>query len=106
MIDRQRWRGNVGDRSVAEILSGCDSDREDIADTLKIAVERRLADLIELLLDCVNRALTRGNSSRARSALPRPLTGGLFMVMTAMPSRTASWATSVMRTGLREERKF
>src|SRR5688572_22842221 len=36
----------------------------------------------------------------ARSALPRPFTGGLFMVMTATPSRTAYCATSLMRKRL------
>src|SRR5438105_2261843 len=40
----------------------------------------------------------------ARSALPRPLTGGLFIVMTATPSRTAYWATSLMVSSLRDRR--
>ena len=34
-------------------------------------------------------AFFRFSITPARSALPRPLTGGLLRVMTAMPSRTA-----------------
>jgi len=38
----------------------------------------------------------------ARSALPRPLTGGLFSVMTATPSRTLYGATSLIKGGISE----
>ena len=45
-------------------------------------------------------ACFRPSAMPARSALPRPFTGGLFRVMTAMPSRTEYAATSLISRNL------
>src|SRR6185436_20682487 len=59
-------------------------------------------------------ALTAGSASAflmlsrmpGRSLLPRPLTGGLFIVMTAMPSRTEYETASLIYVDLQGERPF
>ena len=93
--------GTIGETLAAvEALGG-----EALAVATDLAVEADLERLVEATVarfggvDVLvnNAAMTAGSAwaffreaiSPARSALPSPFTGGLFMVMTAMPSRTA-----------------
>ena len=79
--------------SCASLISGSVGDIDDLGvlnSRMSAPPEKALAEPM------ITSAFTAGSASAffipstmpGRSTLPRPLTGGLFMTMTAMPSRT------------------